>query len=121
MGTMQEPKITYRHMDHSPAMDARIAELARKIEVIHPRITSCQVVVDQVDRHKTKGNQFEVHVLLHVPGHGEVVTTRHSHEDPYLAVHEAFDAVMRQLQEAAEIERGEVKVHTDNRGDSARP
>ena len=121
MGTMQEPQITYRHMDHSPAMDARIAELARKLELIHPRITSCQVVVDQVDRHKTKGNQFEVHVLVHVPGRGEVVTTRHPHEDPYLAVKAAFDAVNRQLQEAVELERGEVKRHTDDRGDSARP
>lgn len=121
MGTMQEPQITYRHMDHSPAMDARIAELARKVDVIHPRITSCQVVVDQVDRHKTKGNQFEVHVVLHVPGQGELVTTRHSHEDPYLAVNEAFEAILRQLEEALEIQRGKVKRHTDERGDNPRP
>ena len=106
-------------MDHSPAMDARIAELARKIDVINPRITSCQVVVDQVDRHKTKGNQFEVHVVLHVPGSGELVTTKHSHEDPYLAVHEAFDAITRQLEEALEIQRGEVKRHAGQRGGNA--
>jgi ribosomal subunit interface protein len=116
---MQEPQITYRHMDHSPAMDARIAELARKIDVIHPRITSCQVVIDQVDRHKTKGNQFEVHVVLHVPGSGELVTTNHSHEDPYLAVNEAFDAITRQLEEALEIQRGQVKRHAGQRGGNA--
>jgi ribosomal subunit interface protein len=121
MGIMQAPQITYRHMEHSPAMDARIAELAAKLDTHNPRITSCHVIVDQVDRHKTKGNQFEVHVVLHVPGRGEVVATRRSHEDPYLAAKEAFDAVTRELEKEIEILRGDVKRHTDERGDDARP
>ena len=79
------------------------------------------VIVDQVDRHKTKGNQFEVHVVLHVPGRGEVVATRRSHEDPYLAVNEAFETVTRELEKEIEMLRGEVKRHTDERGDNALP
>ena len=118
---MQEPQITYRHMEHSPAMDARIAELAGKLHTLNPRITSCHVIVDQVDRHKTKGNQFEVHVVLHVPGRGEVVATRRSHEDPYLAVNEAFETVTRELEKEIEMLRGEVKRHADERGDNALP
>jgi ribosomal subunit interface protein len=94
---MQEPQITYRGMDHSPALDARIVELASRLEDISPRITSCHVVIDEVDHHKSKGNLFEVHVNCHVPGRGEVVSSRHANEDAYLAVHEAFDAVHRQL------------------------
>jgi len=121
MGIMQEPQITYRHMEHSPAMDARIAELVGKLAILNPKITSCHVIVDQVDRHKTKGNQFEVHVVLHVPGRGEVVATRRSHEDPYLALNEAFDTVTRELEKEIELLRGEVKRHTDQRGDNARP
>ena len=108
-------------MEHSPAMDARIAEQASKLNTLHPKITSCQVVVDEVDRHKTKGNQFEVHIVLHVPGRGEIVATRQSHEDPYLAVNEAFDAVTRELNKELEIQRGEVKNHVPERGDNARP
>ena len=118
---MQEPQITYRHMDHSPAMNARIAELVDKLNDIHPKITSCHVIVDEVDRHKTKGNQFEVHIVLHVPGRGEVVATRRSHEDPYLAVNEAFDVVTRELNKELELQRGDVKLHTPERGDSATP
>ncbi|HEX5130365.1 MAG TPA: HPF/RaiA family ribosome-associated protein [Usitatibacter sp.] len=118
---MQEPQITYRHMEHSPAMDARIAELAGKLETLNPRITSCHVIVTQGDRHKTKGNQFEVHVVLHVPGRGEVVATRQSHEDPYLAANEAFDVVTRELEKEIEMLRGNVKRHTDERGDNALP
>ena len=108
-------------MEHSAAMDARIAELASKLNELHPKITSCHVIVDEVDRHKTKGNQFEVHVVLHVPHRGEVVATRHSHEDPYLAVNEAFDVVTRELNKELELQRGEVKQHSAERGDIPRP
>jgi ribosome-associated translation inhibitor RaiA len=102
-------------MEHSPALDARIAELAAKL---NSRITSCQVVVDEVDRHKSKGNQFEVHIVLHVPGRGEVVSSRCSHEDAYTAVNDSFEAVARELGKAVEIQRGDVKRHVDDRGDS---
>jgi ribosome-associated translation inhibitor RaiA len=118
---MQEPQITYRHMEHSAALDARIVELSGKLNELNPKITSCHVIVDEVDRHRTKGNLFEVHVVLHVPGRGEVVSTRHAHEDPYTAVGEAFDAVTRELQDEIDIQRGDVKRHSDERGDNARP
>lgn len=108
-------------MQRSAAMDAKILELASKLETLSPKITSCQVVVDEADRHKTKGNQFEVHVVLHVPGRGEIVATRHSNEDAYLAINEAFDSVQRQLEKELEIQRGDVKRHADGRGDDARP
>jgi len=102
-------------------MDAKILELARKLENIHPKITHCQVVVDEADRHKQKGNQFEVHVVLHVPGRGEIAATRQSSEDAYSAINEAFDSVERQLAKELEIQRGEVKRHGGERGDDARP
>lgn len=102
-------------------MDAKILELARKLENMHPKITHCQVVVDETDRHKSKGNHFEVHVVLHVPGRGEIAATRQSHEDAYLAISEAFDSVHRQLEKELEIQRGEVKRHGGERGDNPRP
>jgi len=105
-------------MEHSPALDARIAELAAKL---NSRITSCQVVVDEVDRHKSKGNQFEVHIVLHVPGRGEVVSSRCSHQDAYTAVNDSFDAVTRELEKAVQIQRGDVKRHVEDRGDNPPP
>ena len=118
---MQEPQITYRHMEHSPALDARIAELSGKLQTLHPRITSCHVIVEEIDRHKTKGNLFTVHIVMHVPGRGEVVATRQEHEDAYLAVNEAFDVAVRELEKELELQRGKVKRHIDERGDNPRP
>ena len=107
-------------MPHSPAMDARILELAAKLDEFHPKITSCHVVVDELDRHKSKGNLFDVRIDLHVPGR-ELVATHQQHEDAYVASGNAFDVMIRQLEEAARIQRGEVKRHGDNRQDTLLP
>jgi len=64
---MVQPQITYRGMPHSPALDARIRDLAAKLEEFHPKITRCHVVVDEIDRHTNKGNLFEARVDIHVP------------------------------------------------------
>lgn len=117
---MIEPQITYRGMEHSPALDARIRELCNKLEEFHPKITSCHVVVDEVDRHKQKGNHFEVRVDLHIP-HKEVVASLKEHEDPYVALHDAFHVVMRKLDEDLDRQRGRVKRHDAERGDNATP
>ena len=95
-------------------MDARIVELAGKLDEFHPKITSCHVVVDEIDRHKSKGNLFEVRIDLHVPGR-ELVATHQQHQDAYVAISTAFDVMFRQLEDAARIQRGQVKRHRDDR------
>jgi ribosome-associated translation inhibitor RaiA len=94
-------------------MDARILELAEKLDEFHPKITSCHVVVDEIDRHKNKGNLFDVRIALHVPGR-ELVATHQQHEDAYVAIGDAFDVMFRQLEDVARIQRGEVKRHRDD-------
>ena len=111
---MIDPQITYRGMQSSPALDARIREQVARLEEFHPNITSCHVIVVEADRHKSKGNHFEVHVDLHVP-HREIVATLQEHEDPYVALSQAFDVVVRQLEEDIERKRGQVKRHGDDR------
>lgn len=117
---MLEPQITYRRMEHSAAMDARIRELTANLERFHPKITHIHVVVDELDRSKQKGNLFNVRVDVHVPGQ-EIVATHQEHEDPYVAVSDAFDVVTRQLEEHIRRVRGEVKRHGAERGDTAAP
>ena len=107
-------------MEHSPAMDDRIRELTAKMEHFHPKITHVHVVVDELDRNKRNGNLFNVRVDVHVPGQ-EIVATRQEHEDPYVAVADAFDVFTRQLEEHIRKVRGQVKHHEAERGDNAAP
>ena len=113
---MQLPlQITFRHMDPSPALEARIRQRAEEFERFFDRITSCRVIVERVNRRHQQGNLFEVKIDMTVPG-SELVTARepganHAHEDPYVAVRDAFDAARRLLEDHARRRRGEAKTH----------
>ena len=104
-------RITIRHMAHSPALTQRIREEADKLSELHPRIVSCQVVVEQRDLHKQQGHAFNVRLVVHVPGH-EIAATRDHDEDPHVAVRDAFQNASRQLEECARQLRREVKAHS---------
>ncbi len=102
---MQGPlKITFRDLEPSEFIEARIREAAAKLEEVESRITSCQVTVESRHRRHHKGNLFNVRIDLVVPG-VEIAVTRdpeqnHAHEDVYVAIRDAFNAARRQLLDA---------------------
>ena len=107
---MQIPlQIAMQGLARSEALEARIRDSAAKLEQFHPRITSCRVVVDEVDRHRHQGRQFRVKVEVRAPGHEQAVSTLHHHEDVYVALRDAFDSARRQLEEEGRQARGDVK------------
>jgi ribosomal subunit interface protein len=88
-------------MDPSDAVEERIRERAARLERFHDRITSCNVFVEVPHRHHQKGQLYEVHIHVRVPG-DEIVVRRdgaHGHEDVYVAVRDAFAAMERQLED----------------------
>ncbi|MBV8121237.1 MAG: HPF/RaiA family ribosome-associated protein [Alphaproteobacteria bacterium] len=113
---MQVPlQITFRHMDTSEVLAARIRNRAEELERSFDRIISCHVVVECRHQRPQQGNLFEVRVDLNVPGREIVVghdpAPRHAHEDPHVAVRDAFDAVRRLLEDYVRQRRGDVKLH----------
>ena len=114
---MQVPlQITFRHMDPSPALEARIRQRAEEFNQFFDRITSCHVVVECRHQRHQQGKLFEVRIDLTVPG-GEIVVgsdsgANHAHEDAHVAVRDAFDAARRRLEGHARDRRGAVKLHT---------
>jgi len=92
-------QIALRGMARSEALEARIRDDFAKLELVHPRLTSCRVVVERVDKHHHQGGQFAVKVEARAPGHEEAVSTHHHHDDVYVAVRDAFDSVRRQLED----------------------
>jgi ribosome-associated translation inhibitor RaiA len=101
-------QITLRNLPSSEALEARIREGAVKLELFHPRITSCRVTVEQAERHHHQGRQFGVHIDVRGPGHEEVVSTLKHDEDVYVAMREAFDATRRQLEDVVRQARDDV-------------
>jgi cold shock CspA family protein len=68
------------------------------------------VTVEELRKHHHQGRQFRVRIDLRVPGK-ELVANRDHHEDVYVALRDAFDAVKRQLEDVAREMRGDVKAH----------
>lgn len=109
------PQVTFRNVDHSEAVEARILERIDKLEQYFHHITSCRVVVEKPERRRHKGDLFHVRVDIGVPGNELVVNrqpgNKHEHEDVYVAIRDAFDAAQRQLSSYARKLSGDVKTH----------
>ncbi|HET9470056.1 MAG TPA: HPF/RaiA family ribosome-associated protein [Usitatibacter sp.] len=90
-------QITMQNLPPSEALEARIRRNAAKLEHVHRDITSCRVVVDEVDRRHRQGREFRVRVEVRARGHEEAVSTFHQHEDVYVALRDAFQSAGRQL------------------------
>ena len=113
---MQVPlQITFRHMDTSDAVAARIRERAAELERFFGRIMSCRVAVECRHPRRRQGNLFRVRVDLKVPGRNIVVgrdpAAHHAHEDVYVAIRDSFDTTRRLLEDYVREARGDVKLH----------
>lgn len=107
-------QITFRHMEPSPALDARIRELAARLDKFSDSIVRCHVIVEPLDHHQHQGALYSFRIDITVPDK-EIAIRRahpadHAHEDPYVALRDAFKAARRRLQDYERRRRGDVKV-----------
>ncbi|MGE0719769.1 MAG: HPF/RaiA family ribosome-associated protein [Alphaproteobacteria bacterium] len=112
---MQIPlQITFRHIDPSEAVEARIREHAARLERYKDRITSCRVAVEAARRNGL-AKLLKIRVDITYPG-GEVAVAREQHDDQSheginVLVREVFDAARRQLMDRGQRQSGHVKSH----------
>ena len=108
---MQLPlQITFRDVEASDAIEARIKENTDRLERFYDRITGCRVVVASSTRRGHKGRLYQIGIDLTVPG-GEIVVNRdpgqnRAHEDVYVAIRDAFRAAKRQLEDHVRRQSG---------------
>lgn len=113
---MQLPvQVTFKNFTSSPALESRIRTKAEKLERFHERITSCRVLVEATNPQEQHERLYVVRVDVTVPG-AELVARReagnnHDHDNIYVALRDAFDAVTRQLEDHVRRRRGDVKQH----------
>ncbi|MGB8623931.1 MAG: HPF/RaiA family ribosome-associated protein [Paracoccaceae bacterium] len=113
---MQTPlELTFRNMDHSDSLEALVREQAARLEKFFAGITSCHVYVTAPHRSQRKGNIYEVHIELRLPGEELVVNApkgdNQAHVHPQVAVRDAFHAMEAQLKARKQKMRGDVKAH----------
>jgi cold shock CspA family protein len=114
---MQTPiEIAFQHCEPSEEIRAEIAKQAKRLERLSDRITSCHVAISGPQTRHRQGDVFKIDVRIAMPEHHDVIVTRThgdapEREHPLVAVREAFDAAVRQIEDAARDMRGQIKEH----------
>lgn len=111
------PEISYRNLESTPELEARLDEELARLERFFEGITSCHVMVEVPNPRHEEGNLYHVRIEARVPG-TELVVSRdppahRKREELEVAVTEAFDAMQRQLEDYARKRRRKVKSHEE--------
>ena len=93
------PEIAFRNVEPTETLKALIQEGIASLEKVHPRLVSCRVMVEEVNR-----GFPHVRLDIGVPGKELVVNNKETPVDPSnrdvaAAIREAFDVARRQLRE----------------------
>ncbi len=113
-----EADVSFRNMEPSDAVEERVRERLQWLTRYTKRITAARVRIEAPHRNHAKGKIYHVRVALTLPGRPDVVVSHepeanHAHEDIYIAIRDAFDAVRRQLSETAAIRSPRRKVERE--------
>lgn len=105
-------QITFRDFpeSESPILENLIRRKVEKLNQFYKRINSCRVVITVPQKHKHQGKLYAIHIDLTVPGK-EIVVNRQADQDLYVAIRDSFQALVRQLENYARKQRGNIKKH----------
>lgn len=109
-------ELSYRNLEKSEFIENNVKERCKRLELLCDELTYVHVVLSSPHQSQHKGNQYEVHIELRLPGNPLAVTKNtgnsSAHEDFYVALRDAFDALERQLTQWKEKRRHDVKAHS---------
>jgi len=108
-------QITFRHMEPSAALEARIRQLASRLDKFSEQIMRCHVIVQPLSHRPHQGALYDFRIDITVPDE-EIAIRRahaadHAHESPYVALRDAFRAARRKLEDYERRRRLDVKTH----------
>lgn len=109
------PHIGFRDFEPDEELESFVENQVARLDHFYPGLIGCRVIVEVPHRRHETGNVYHARIDCTVPGR-ELVVSRdpaedHAHEDPFVAVVDAFDAMCRQLEDYAREARGAVKHH----------
>ena len=109
---ISDTQVVFRNIEHSPAVEEAVIKRLEKLERYCDQIHSLRVILESPHNNHHKGKVYHVGVEAMVPNHDIVVThdqhDKHSHEDIYVAIRDAFNAVERRLKSAYGKQRSRI-------------
>jgi ribosomal subunit interface protein len=109
---ISDTQVVFRNIEHSDAVEYAVHKRLEKLERYCDEIQSLRVTLESPHNNHYKGKVYHVGVEALVPNHDIVVThdqhDNHSHEDIYVAIRDAFNAVERRLKSVYGKQRSRV-------------
>ena len=103
-------EITFKDIDHSDAIEARIRERVAKLSAISENMRRCKVWVRAPHRRGSKPIAYVIDLSVQMTGTSLHVDHRpgddNAHADIYVAIRDAFNAMERQLRKWKEQHKG---------------
>jgi hypothetical protein len=132
--TLIPTQVTFRGLAHSDELESDIRQRVGWLEQFFSDIVRCRVLIEVPHRHRRDGRHVHVRIEITVAGGPPIVVSHEpslhgrvkdvgdeahhketeidsAHRYGRVAVHEAFDAARRRLEDFAREQRGSVKTH----------
>ena len=95
-------EIHFHGIEKSEAVEQRVLDKVAKLEKHFGRMTRCRVVLEAPHRNPQKPKVFQIKIEISLPRRQPIVVRHeregsHAHEELPLAIREAFEAVLRKL------------------------
>jgi ribosome-associated translation inhibitor RaiA len=104
-------QVVIRGVQSAALVEADIHRLASRLDRFASDLMSCRVAVDAAGHRRQQGQPITVTIDLRLKGEEIFAGEHHADEDVRLAMHRAFEAVTRRLEDRIRIRRGHVKQH----------
>lgn len=108
-------QVSFRHMEHSEAIEALVREKAARLDKYAADIMSCRVVIQPLAKHHKRGNPYEVRIDLTFAGKEIAITREAAEHEEFkhleVALRDAFDEARREIEDYVRRRRKEVKHH----------
>jgi hypothetical protein len=104
-------QVVIRDVPNAALVEADIRRLAGKLDRFAPDLMSCRVAVESAGNRRQQGQPIAVTIDLRLKGEEIFTGEHHADADVSLAMHRAFEAVTRRLEDLIRIRRGHVKQH----------
>jgi ribosome-associated translation inhibitor RaiA len=104
-------QVVIRDVDNAALVEADLRRLAGRLDRFAPDLMSCRIAVESAGKRSRQGQPITVAIDLRLKGDEIFAGEHHADADVSLAMHRAFEAVTRRLEDHIRIRRGHVKQH----------
>lgn len=106
---ISDTQVLFRNIEHSDAVQEAVLKRVEKLERFSDQIQSMRVILESPHNNHHKGKVYHVGVEALIPNHDIVVShdqhDNHEHEDIYVAIRDAFNALERRLKSVSGKQR----------------